>query len=155
MFLVRRKRQLNLKRDQLNRRSLRINISNIYLNNNEVCTSIIKYDTFSEYDIFRIPPTQTTVELDKCSEHRQILTLSSKAFIEFNLTFAIDEYIVMNEIMLQFKMRVIIEKPLGAKLAHYDWKNVSTVNNLLVSLFKQVDLTIGDRKVTRSYQPYR
>jgi hypothetical protein len=108
----------------------------------------------SEYDIFGVPPTQTTVELDKCFEYRPISTLSSKAFIEFNLTSAIDEYIVMNETMLQFKMRVIIEKPLGAKVAHDDWKSVSPVNNLLASLFKQVDLTIGDRTVTRSYQTY-
>jgi hypothetical protein len=60
----------------------------------------------------------------------------------------------MNETMLYFKLRVIIEKPLNAKVIHEDWKNVSTVNNLLASLFKQVDLTIGDRAVTRSYQTY-
>jgi hypothetical protein len=56
--------------------------------------------------------------------------------------------------MLYIKLRINIEKPLKAEVKSEDWKNVSTINNLSQSLFKQVDLIIGDRAVTQSHQTY-
>ena len=108
----------------------------------------------SEFDIFGVPATQTTVDQDICSEHRPSSTLSSKAFIEFNVNTGIDEYVRLADTMIYMRLRVHIDKPMKSKVANEDWKNVSTVNNLLHSLFKQVDFTIGDRQVTLSYQTY-
>lgn len=91
-----------------------------------------------EFDLFGVPPTQTTVEYDIVSEHRPISALSSSAFIEFNVSSGIDEYIRLRDSMLYIKLRVNIEKPLKAEVKSEDWKNVSTINNLSQSLFKQI-----------------
>ena len=45
-------------------------------------------------------------------------------------------------------------KELKVAVVANDWKKVSTVNNLLNSLFKQVDLIIGDRVRTSSHLTY-
>src|SRR5206468_10578568 len=81
-------------------------------------------------------------------------TLDSKAFIEFNLSSGIDEYIRLDKTLLYMRLRVNIAKPLKAEVEKADWSKVSTVNNLLNSLFKQIDLTIGDRIVNPPHQTY-
>jgi hypothetical protein len=108
----------------------------------------------SEFDSFGVPPTQKTVEYDMCTEHRPISTLSSTASIDFQVDSGFDEYIRLSESSLYFRIRISIERPLKAKVTNDDWKNISTVNNFLHSIFKQIDLSIGDRTVTESYQTY-
>ena len=108
----------------------------------------------NEFDIFGVPPTQTTVEQDILTEHRPIASLDSKSYIEFNFSSGIDEYLRLDRTWLYLRLRINIEKPLKVEVTADDWKNVSTVNNLLNSIFKQVDLTIGDRNVTPQHQTY-
>ena len=108
----------------------------------------------SEFDIFSVPPTQTTIEEDLFMEHRPVSTLDSRAFIEFNISSGIDEYIRLDKIWFYLKLRINISRPLKADVTSHDWRKVSTVNNLLNSLFKQIDLTIGDRVVTPPHQTY-
>ena len=108
----------------------------------------------SEFDIFSVPPTQTTIEQDLLNEYRPVSTLDSKSFIEFNISSGIDEYIRLDKTWICLKLRVIIEKPLKSEVAEKDWAKVSTVNNLLNSLFKQVDFSIGDKLVSPPHQTY-
>ncbi len=108
----------------------------------------------SEFDIFGVPPTQSTIEQDILTEHRPTSALDSKAFIEFSLSSGIDEYIRLDKSWLYIRIKVNISKPLMAEVKLEDWKNISPVNNLLNSLFKQVDLVIGDRSVTLAHQTY-
>lgn len=108
----------------------------------------------NEFDIFAIPPTQATIENDILSEHRPTSTLDSKSFIEFSLSSGIDEYIRLDKTWFYLRLKVHIAKPMNTKVGISDWKNVSPVNNLLNSLFKQIDLIIGDRTVTLAHQTY-
>ena len=107
-----------------------------------------------EFDIFGVPATQTTVDQDILTEHRPTSALDSKAFIEFSLSSGIDEYIRLDRTWIYIKIRVNISKPLMADVKVEDWKSISPVNNLLNSLFKQVDFVIGDRSVTLAHQTY-
>ena len=108
----------------------------------------------NEFDIFGIPPTQSTVEQDILTEHRPIAALDSKSYIEFIFSSAQDEYIRLDKTWLYLRLRVNISKPLNVTVAETDWAKVSTVNNLLNSIFKQVDLSIGDRNITPQHQTY-
>lgn len=111
--------------------------------------------TLSEFDIFSVPPSQTSIDQDILTEHRPTSALQdSKAFIEFSVSSGIDEYIRLDRTWLYIKIRLNISKPLKAAVDINDWKNVSVVNNFMNSLFKQVDLVIGDRSVTLAHQTY-
>lgn len=107
-----------------------------------------------EFNIFSPQPTQDTVEMDMMTEHRPISSIDSKNFIEFNFASAEDEYFRFDKSWFRINMRVNISKPLGIAVLPDDWKKVSTVNNLFNSLFKQIDLSIGDRVITTPYQTY-
>lgn len=108
----------------------------------------------SELDIFGVPATQTSIEQDILTEHRPTSALDSKSFIEFSLSSGLDEYIRLDKTWLYIKLKVNITKPLMDKVTIEDWKSISPVNNLLNSLFKQIDLVIGDRSVTLAHQTY-
>ncbi|XP_054162179.1 uncharacterized protein F54H12.2-like [Oppia nitens] len=51
----------------------------------------------SEFDIFGVPPTQNTIEKDILTEHRPASAIDSKAYIEFNLSTGIDEYLRLDK----------------------------------------------------------
>src|SRR5260370_32358314 len=108
----------------------------------------------SEFDIFAVPPTQTTIDHDILSEHRPTSTLDSKAYIEFSLDSGNDEYIRLDKTWFYLKLQLSLSKPMGTTVTRDDWKLISPVKNLFGSLFKQVDLYIGDRCVTFSNQTY-
>jgi hypothetical protein len=105
----------------------------------------------AEFDLFGVVPTQTTVESDLITEHRPLSLLSPLTNIEFEVHSALDEYIRLDETELKLDFRIVLEK-IGPTDA--DWKKLSTANNLLHSLFKQVDLFIGNKQVTISGHTY-
>jgi hypothetical protein len=107
-----------------------------------------------ELDLFGVPPTQTSVDYDICTEHRPISTLSPDSLIEFNVHTGYDEYIKLSETELYMKIRVDLKKALTGTPDAADWDKVSVVNNLLHSMFKQVDIYIGDKQITLSHQTY-
>jgi hypothetical protein len=105
-------------------------------------------------DLFGVPPTQGCVERDIETEHRPLSTLSNTSCIEFNVITAPDEYMRLDESFLTLKVRVkLVKKTDGAWTADH-WEGVVPVQYLLHSLFKQVDVTIGQRDVTLSPQTY-
>ena len=107
-----------------------------------------------EFNLFTVPQVQATIEQDILSEHRPISTLDSKSIIEFNIPGAKEQFIRLDKTLLYIKLRINIGGLLGADVARDDWKKVSTVNNLMNSLFKQIDLTIGDRIINPAHHTY-
>ena len=108
-----------------------------------------------EYDIFRVPKVQNTIEQDFTAEYRPAAMLSSKASIEFNIVTAKDEYLRLYQTEFYLRLKICIEKPIKSiSVTKDDWKNVSTCNNLLNSIFKQVEFWIGDRSIDPAHQTY-
>ena len=107
-----------------------------------------------EFDIFGIPPTQLTVERDLVTEHRPISILNANSLIQFVIPTAVDEYIQLRETLLYMKIKIDIAKKAGGDVGLSDWQKIAPVNNLLHSLFKQVDLEIEGKSVTLAPQTY-
>jgi hypothetical protein len=108
----------------------------------------------AEYDIFGLPPVQTTVKYTIQTEHRPISVLNSGGHIDFIVPTGIDEYIIPRETLLYLKFRVTLTKNDKSEIVANDWNNVSVINNLLNSFWQQIDLSIGDTQTTVSLQTY-
>jgi hypothetical protein len=107
-----------------------------------------------EFDIFGVPPTQLTVDRDLVTEHRPISVLNSNSQIQFVIQSAVDEYIQLKETLLYMKIKVNIKKTPTGNILETDWQKIAPVNNLLHSLFKQVDLEIEGKSITLAPQTY-
>jgi len=110
--------------------------------------------TLPEFDLFGIPPTQACVERDIETEHRPISTLSISSCIEFNVTTAPDEYILFHESYLYLKVRVVLTKTEPGAWTKDHWDSICPTNYLLHSLFKQVEVSIGQKEITLAPQTY-
>ena len=113
----------------------------------------------SEFDLFGVPPTQLAVERDIQTEHRPISSLNnSSASIQFEIHTGIDEYVQLRECELYLCVRVNLSKSSIAtepKVTTDDWKKIAPVNYLLNSMFKQVNVSIGQISVSSSrFYPY-
>jgi len=107
----------------------------------------------SDFDLFSVPMTQTSIEKNIVTEHRPISTLSSDSIIEFNVDSGPNEYIQLRESYLYMKIRVDINKT-GGNILEADWDKIGSVNTLLHSLFRTVNLEISRKSVTMSPQTY-
>lgn len=108
----------------------------------------------AEYDIYGLPPVQTTVESTIQSEHRPISVLNSGGHIEFLVPTGFNEYIIAKETLLLVKFRVILTKSDKSEIVANDWNNISVVNNLMDSMWQQIDVFVGDTQTTVSLQTY-
>src|ERR1700753_3820218 len=84
-----------------------------------------------QFDLFSVPPTQTTVEKTYVTEHRPINALDSRSYIEFVFTNNIDECVNLSECLLYLKPQVSLGK---ATPAATDWEKIVLVNNYLHSM---------------------
>jgi hypothetical protein len=107
-----------------------------------------------ELDIFTVPKIQNSIDYDFTAEYRPASTLDSKSFIEFNITTAPDEYLRLYKTEFYLRLKIIIDKKLKTGVTAADWASVSTCNNLLNSIFKQVEFWIGDRLIDPPHQTY-
>ena len=106
--------------------------------------------TKSELDLFSVPPTQTTIESGAFVEFRPISTLTDGAPIEFDVTSSGDDYIDFANSYLHVKAKTV--RANGANLEAAD--TVGPVNNLLHSLFSQVDVSLNGTLITNSSNTY-
>jgi hypothetical protein len=106
--------------------------------------------TKSELDLFSLPPTQISIDSGTFVEFRPISTLTDGAPIEFDVTSSGDDYIDFANSFLHVK--VIIERVNGRNLEVAD--TVGPVNNLLHSLFSQVDVSLNGTLITNSLNTY-
>lgn len=69
-----------------------------------------------ELDIFVVPPEQNSIERSYEVQYRPISSLDSTKIIEFNIPTSKDEYILLHETYLYFKVQLIIQKTTIKKL---------------------------------------
>jgi hypothetical protein len=106
--------------------------------------------TKSELDIFSLPATQTSVESGAYVEYRPVSTLTDGSPIEFDIASSGDDYIDLANSYLYVKAR--LNRADGSDLEAAD--TVGPVNNLLHSLFSQVDVSLNGTLITNSTNTY-
>ena len=107
----------------------------------------------SEVDLFRVPPTQQSLERGRWIDYAP---LSSVENANSAITFLIagtDEYIDLSKTILTVTGK-ITKKDGTSKLAGNDQSNVAPVNNFLHSLFRQVDVYLNGKQVTPAMGTY-
>lgn len=81
------------------------------------------------------------------------------AAIEFRFDTAADEWIRWRDTLLCMKLQVKLEKTGGGTISETDWANVLPAQNLLHSMFKNVEINVNQRELcvapqTYAYQAY-
>ena len=107
----------------------------------------------SEVDLFRVPPTQQSLERGRWIDYAP---LSSVENANSAITFLIagtDEYIDLSKTILTVTGK-ITKKDSTTKLDGNDQSNVAPVNNFLHSLFRQVDVYLNGKQVTPAMGTY-
>ena len=107
----------------------------------------------SEVDLFRVPPTQQSLERGRWIDYAP---LSSVENPNSGITFLIagtDEYIDLSKTILTVTGK-ITKKDGTSKLDGNDQSNVAPVNNFLHSLFRQVDVYLNGKQVTPAMGTY-
>lgn len=106
--------------------------------------------TLSELDLFTIPMTQTSIEKNTYHEISPLAAITDTSPIEFFITGSSEHYIDLNNSYLH----------IVAKITNADGTNlgvdaqVGFVNYPGVSLFNQVDVTLGDTLVSHASNTY-
>ena len=105
-------------------------------------------------EIFGRLPVQTSIEKTRTYKVTPFAQLNSGSNYEFKILSSANEFVPLNKIKLRVKMRVKLAKNDTAALAATDWDKVSMVNNVIHSLWSQVDVFLGDTPLTTSLQTY-
>ena len=103
----------------------------------------------SELDLFGVPMTQTSVESGRFVEIGPLNPLD-RGTIEFKIPGSVSEYLDLSDSYIVVKAK--ITEADGTACAND--VEIAPVNNFLHSLFKQVDLTLGDTVVSASSDTY-
>ena len=105
--------------------------------------------TKTELDLFSIPPTQTSLEKGHWVDFQPVSSVSDGGPITF-LCPGTEDYVNLSKTTLVIRAKVT--KANGADL-DADMK-VGVMNNLLDSLFKQVDVFLKEKQVTQATGTY-
>ncbi|XP_074604064.1 uncharacterized protein F54H12.2-like [Brevipalpus obovatus] len=108
----------------------------------------------AEFDIFSVPSTQYSIDRDIVTEHRPINKLSMDSCIDFTFVTNEDEYVKLKESLFRLKFRIKLSKDDGSDITDEDWISVTSTENLLHSMFKQIDLEINAVNVIATPQNY-
>ncbi|XP_048506961.1 uncharacterized protein F54H12.2-like [Athalia rosae] len=112
----------------------------------------------SELDLFTLPPTQTTIEGGQWVHYKPVSSLTDDSPIEFMVPGLSDEYLDLSHTMLS--LRVSMPPLDGVQLVSSDGKTptaaaiAAPVNNLLHSLFSQVDVFFNQKLVSPANNAY-
>ena len=106
--------------------------------------------TKSELDLFSVPPTQTSIDSGTFVEYRPISSISDGAPIEFDVSSSGEDYIDFSNSYIHIKAKILNLD--GTDLVAAD--TVGPVNNLLHSLFSQVDISLNGTLITNSTNTY-
>jgi hypothetical protein len=112
--------------------------------------------TKSELSLFESRPVQTVLEQAKWIDIHPLNNVQSgNSPIEFTISSSSEEYIDLNDTMLNLKCRVV--KADGSAFIQADNQTVAPVNNIMHSLFSDVKLTVGNTQVEGGVHlyPYR
>ena len=106
----------------------------------------------SEIDLFRVPPTQQSLERGRWIDYAPLSSVENPESAITYLIAGTDEYIDLSKTILT--VREEITKGDGTKLTGGGQSNVAPVNNFLHSLFKQVDVYLSGKQVTPAMGTY-
>ena len=109
----------------------------------------------SEIDLFRVPPTQQSLERGRWIDYAPLSSVENPDSAITYLIAGTDEYIDLSKTILT--VRGEITKGDGTKLTGGGQTDVAPVNNFLHSLFRQVDVYLNGKQVTPAMgtYPYR
>lgn len=108
----------------------------------------------SPFELFTNAPIQTSILHTRVDEVRTNSPLNTGGYLEFDINSSSNEYIKLDEIYLHVKFHVILSKFDKTTVTLQDWDKVSLINNVLHSLWNQVDLSINDIQTTISLLTY-
>lgn len=114
----------------------------------------------SELVLFDIPPTQTTIEDSHWVQYKPISSLADDSLIEFVIPVNSDEYIDLAHTMLSLhvslKCTIAEEDVQEGDLAAFRalTNQVGPINNLMHSLFNQMDVLFNQKPVSPPTNAY-
>ena len=109
-------------------------------------------------DLFSRPAVQLAVLERNTQDFRPIVAQAKVDNpIEFNIQSGTDEMIDLSETRMRMKLKINVVKKKTADgtiqtMTADNWKSIFPVNNILNSIWKQIDIQINDRPVTNSQQ---
>ena len=107
----------------------------------------------SEVDLFRVPPTQQSLERGRWIDYAPLSSVENPNSAITFLIAGTDEYIDLSKTILTVSGK-ITKKDGTSKLDSNDQSNVAPVNNFLHSLFRQVDVYLNGKQVTPAMGTY-
>ena len=107
----------------------------------------------SEVDLFRVPPTQQSLERGRWIDYAPLSSVENPNSAITFLIAGTDEYIDLSKTILTVTGKVTL-KDGTSKLAGGGQSNVAPVNNFLHSLFRQVDVYLNGKQVTPAMGTY-
>ena len=107
----------------------------------------------SEVDLFRVPPTQQSLERGRWIDYAPLSSVKNPNSAITFLIAGTDEYIDLSKTILTVTGK-ITKKDGNTKLDGNDQSNVAPVNNFLHSLFRQVDVYLNGKQVTPAMGTY-
>ena len=107
----------------------------------------------SEVDLFRVPPTQQSLERGRWIDYAPLSSVENPNSAITFLIAGTDEYIDLSKTILTVTGK-ITKKDGNTKLDGNDQSNVAPVNNFLHSLFRQVDVYLNGKQVTPAMGTY-
>ena len=107
----------------------------------------------SEVDLFRVPPTQQSLERGRWIDYAPISSVQNPDSAITFLIAGTDEYIDLSKTILTVTGN-IMKKDGTTKLTGGGQSNVAPVNNFLHSLFRQVDVYLNGKQVTPAMGTY-
>ena len=124
----------------------------------EFINSNSTFNLKSESDLFSIPAVQNTIEEGYFQEYRPVTPLSDDAPLEFLIPAQTMEYLDLSLTRLHLKLQIFKKNgnllkgdtPATEKVAAVPGDNVAPINNLLHSLFSNVELFLNKKCVSAS-----
>ena len=107
----------------------------------------------SEVDLFRVPPTQQSLERGRWIDYAPLSSVENPNSAITFLIAGTDEYIDLSKTILTVTGK-ITKKDGTSNLDSNDQSNVAPVNNFLHSLFRQVDVYLNGKQVTPTMGTY-
>ena len=105
-------------------------------------------------DVFKVPPTQCSIDKDQETDYRPIQSVTAGNPIQFDFSSAEDEYVNLFETYFHTQVKFTLIKDDGTAITSADWDYVLPANNLLHSMFSQIDIKINNQDITRQSSTY-
>ncbi|XP_031788738.1 uncharacterized protein F54H12.2-like [Nasonia vitripennis] len=110
----------------------------------------------SELDLFTLPPTQTSVENSQFIHYKPVSSLTDDGPLKFVVPGGSD-YLDLAHTMLSIRLQILPNVEIAANESTREYSKVAPVNNLLHSLFNQIDVFFNQKLVSppNNAYPYR